>query len=321
MNLANDVALQRLIIGVVAVLLVASAVGQTLSWRQRRRDGAVAATVANLNARVNAWWVMCFVFAIAILTGGVGSVLLFGLVSLLALREFLTLTPTGPEDHDTMLWVFFVLTPIQYVLVGVHWYGLFSIFIPVYGFLMVPTFMVASGHTRGFMQRAATVQFGLLTCVYCLSYAPALINLDADNFEGQGAKLLLFLVVVVQGSDVAQYICGKLFGRHAIAPRVSPNKTVEGFIGGALIATGLAAGIFWITPFSPLVAAAFGLVIVVMGFCGGLVMSAIKRDRGVKDFGALIRGHGGILDRFDSIAFAAPVFFHLTRFFFHGGAF
>lgn len=321
MNLFHDAALQRLIAGVAVVLVVATAIGQTLAWRQRHAFGSVGSTVQNLNARVNAWWVMCMVFAIAILTGGIGSVVLFAIVSLLALREFLTLTPTGPEDHNTLLWVFFVMTPIQYVLVGIKYYGLFSIFIPVYGFLLVPTLMVASGHTRNFMQRAATVQFGLLTCAYCLSYAPALINLNLDNFPGQGAKLLLFLVVVVQGSDVAQYIVGKLFGRHPIAPRVSPNKTVEGFIGGALIATVLAAAIYWITPFHPLVAAAFGLIIVVTGFCGGLVMSAIKRDRGVKDFGTLIRGHGGILDRFDSIAFAAPVFFHLARFFFHGGNF
>jgi phosphatidate cytidylyltransferase len=320
MNILHDPDLRRLFLGIAAVLVVATIVGQTLAWRERGR-GTVGATVANLNARVNAWWVMCAIFLITLLSGTVGSLIVFGLISLLALREFLTLTPTGPDDHAALVWIFFFFTPLQYVLVGVRWYGLFAILIPVYAFVLIPTVLVLGGHTKGFMERAATLQWGLLTCVYCLSYAPALLMLDLDDFAGQGAKLLLFLFVVVQGSDVSQYVVGKLFGRHPIAPNVSPNKTVEGFIGGGLIATGLAAALFWITPFSPLQAAGFGVVIVTTGFCGGLVMSAIKRDRGVKDFGTLIRGHGGIMDRFDSVVFAAPVFFHLSRFFFHGGSF
>jgi phosphatidate cytidylyltransferase len=315
MSVWQDVELRRLFLGIAVVLLVASFVGQVLAWRGRRRGG-VSGTVANLNSRVNAWWVMCAIFLAALLSGTAGALILYGLISVLALREFLTLTPTGPDDHAALVWVFFFFTPLQYVLVGMRWYGLFAILIPVYAFLLLPALMVMGGQTKGFMERAATLQWGLLTCVYCLSYAPALLALELDDFTGQGAKLLLFLFVVVQGSDVSQYIFGKLFGRHPIAPRVSPNKTVEGFIGGGLLATGLAAALFWITPFSPLQAAGFGAIIVITGFFGGLVMSAIKRDRGVKDFGTLIRGHGGIMDRFDSVVFAAPVFFHLSRFFF-----
>lgn len=320
MTLIHDLALQRLLGGLLVVLAAATGVAHGLAHRQRRR-GRVSSAVANLIARIHAWWVMSVVFLIAMATGGLGSVLLFALISLLALREFLTLTPTRADDHHVLLWVFFVFTPLQYLLIGVRWYGLFSIMIPVYAFLLIPTLMVLSGETRGFLERAATTQWGLLTCVYCLSYAPALLNLDLDNFAGQGAKLLLFLVIIVQISDVGQYIAGKLFGRHHIAPRISPNKTVEGLIGGGLIATVLASGIAWITPFPPAVAAGFGVLIVICGFGGGLVMSAIKRDRGIKDFGTLIRGHGGIMDRFDSTVFAAPVFFHVVRFIYHGGGF
>jgi phosphatidate cytidylyltransferase len=148
-----------------------------------------------------------------------------------------------------------------------------------------------------------------------VSYAPALLTLEAGD-ENQGAKLLLFLVIVVQSSDVAQYIWGKLVGRRRIAPAVSPNKTWEGFAGGILTATFLGTGLWWVTPFAPWQAALMSLVIALMGFAGGLTMSAIKRDRGVKDFGTLIAGHGGVLDRIDSLCFAAPVFFHLTRYFF-----
>ena len=175
---------------------------------------------------------MCAVFAVALLTRGVGSVLLFALISFFALREFITLTPTRHGDHRTLLWVFFVVTPIQYWLVWNDWYGLFAIFIPVFAFLLVPTRNALAGDTEHFLERTATIQWALMICVYCVSYAPALLTLEVGGYENEGAKLLLFLVIVVQGSDVAQYIWGKLFGRRRIAPTVSPNKTWEGFAAG-----------------------------------------------------------------------------------------
>jgi len=155
-----------------------------------------------------------------------------------------------------------------------------------------------------------------MICVYCVSYAPAVFFLRIPGYEGQNGKLLFFFVLVVQISDVLQYIWGKTLGHHKIAPTVSPNKTWEGFIGGVLSASLIGACLWWATPFTRLQAAAISLAITLMGFAGGLVMSAIKRDRGVKDFGTLIEGHGGVMDRIDSICFAAPVFFHLTRYFF-----
>ena len=91
---------------------------------------------------------------------------------------------------------------------------------------------------------------------------------------------------------------------------------MEGFIGGIASATALGAALYWITPFSPLAAAGMALAITLMGFSGGLVMSAIKRDRGVKDWGHMIEGHGGMLDRLDSVCFSAPIFFHLVRYFY-----
>ena len=140
--------------------------------------------------------------------------------------------------------------------------------------------------------------------------------LDIPGYEGQDALLLFYLVLVVQLSDVLQYVFGKLFGKTKIAPVVSPSKTVEGFVGGALSATAIGAAMWWITPFSPLQSAGMAFVIVLMGFLGGLVLSAVKRSLGAKDWGTMIQGHGGMMDRMDSISFAAPIFFHLTRYFF-----
>lgn len=226
------------------------------------------------------------------------------------------MTPTKLGDHGTLLWVFFVITPIQYALVALHWYGLFSIFIPVYAFLFVPLRSVLSGDCERFLERTATIQWALMVCVYCVSHAPALMTLRIPAFEGQNGKLLFYFVLVVQASDVFQYIWGKLLGKHKIAPTVSPNKTLEGFLGGVVMATLLGTALWWATPFTPWQAAAMSLLIALMGFVGGLVMSAIKRDRGVKDYGTLIEGHGGVMDRIDSLCFSAPVFFHITRYFF-----
>jgi phosphatidate cytidylyltransferase len=273
-------------------------------------------TVANLNRRVNAWWLMSAVFAVAVLTGGIGSYILFTLLSFLALREFVTLAPTNPSDHKALFWAFFLVTPLQYILIATKWYGMFVIMIPVYAFLLITIRIVLTSDTHRFLERAAAIQWALMLCVYCLSYAPAVLTLEFRGYNTPGPKLLLFLVIVVQASDVFQYIFGKLFGSHRIAPAVSPNKTWEGFVGGVIASTALGAAIFWATPFSLPAAAGLALLVSLVGFCGGLVMSAIKRDRGVKDFGTLISGHGGVLDRVDSLMFAAPVFFHFSRFFF-----
>jgi phosphatidate cytidylyltransferase len=300
--------------GIAVTLVLATTAGQAL--RMSIAGAGARETIANVNARIGAWWLMSAAFLVATLTGGVGSLVLFALVSLLALREFVTLSPTSRADHRALAWAFFVVVPLQYVLVGVEWYGLFSIMIPVYVFLLLATRMVLAGETENFLERAATVQWALMACVYCVSYAPALLLLDIDGYDASGGKLLLFLVVVVQASDVLQFVWGKLLGRRRIVPTISPNKTWEGFAGGVACATLLGTGLWWATPFNPWQAAAMSLLICLAGFAGGLVMSAIKRDRGVKDYGGLLPGHGGVLDRIDSLLFAAPIFFHVTRFFF-----
>ncbi len=308
-----DRQLVYLLAGIGGLLLLSSAITTVLKLRAK---GAPNPVIANLSARVNAWWVMVLLFSAAILTGGLGSVILFALVSFFALREFVTLAPTRARDHRTLAWAFFVVVPLQYFLVWAHWFGLFTILIPVYAFVLLPIRSAAAGDCENFLERTATTQWGLMVCVYFVSHVPALLTLEIPGYAGQNGKLLLFLVLVVQISDVFQYVWGKLFGRHKIAPTLSPNKTVEGFVGGTLTATAIGAGLWWATPFTWWQAAVLAWLITWMGFFGGLVMSAIKRDRGVKDFGTLIEGHGGMMDRIDSLCFAAPVFFHLVRYYF-----
>jgi phosphatidate cytidylyltransferase len=173
---------------------------------------------------------------------------------------------------------------------------------------------VVRGEVRDFLSRSAMLQWGLMICVFSISHVPALLTLDIPGYEGRNAFLLVFLILIVQSSDVLQYVWGKLFGKTKVAPDVSPSKTVAGLVGGAASATALGTALWWITPFSPLEAALVSFALVLMGFLGGLVMSAIKRDRGVKDYGVLIEGHGGMLDRLDSVCFSAPIFFHIVRY-------
>ncbi len=312
--LTRDPQLRWYFLGVIGLLVVASVIGAVLARTARGEKSR--AVVANLNARIRAWWLMVAFFAAAVASGGVGSILLFAAMSFLALREFVSLTPTHRGDHRALFWAFFVITPAHYYFLWAEWYGMFSIFIPVYACLWIPIRAALAGETQDFLARTAKVQWGLMVCVYFVSHGPALLTLRVPGFEQQGAKLLCFLVTVAQLSDVLQYVWGKTLGRTPVAPHVSPNKTVEGLVGGVASATALGAALWWLTPFRPWAAALLALVICAMGFCGGLVMSAIKRDRGVKDFGAMIEGHGGMLDRTDSLCFAAPVFFHLVRYFY-----
>jgi len=296
----------------LAVLGAASAIGYVLQ-RRLSPDGSNP-VIENLNDRIRAWWVMVILMALALIGGRTGATLLFALCSFAALREFVTLIDTRRADHWALAAAFFVVLPVQYYLIWIGWYGLYSIFIPVYAFLLMPIVAALRGDTDHYLIRIAEVQWALMICVFCVSHVPALLSLEIPGYEGRNVLLIAFLVIVVQSSDVLQYVWGKLFGRTKIAPKLSPSKTVEGLAGGALSATLIGVGLSWMTPFTPLQAGFLSLVIVVMGFFGGLVMSAIKRDRGVKDWGHLIAGHGGFIDRLDSVLFSAPIFFHLVRF-------
>ena len=303
-----------LMAGVAGLLTLASLIGFILG--KRARSDSSRAVVDNLNSRVRAWWMMIAVFAVAFLLGKDATLLLFAFTSFFALREFITLTPTRRGDHLPLSLSFFVLIPVQYLLIGDNWYGVFAIFIPVYAFLLLPAFAALAGDTEQFLERTAKIQWAVMVTVYCVSHAPALLLLDIPGYQGQNALLIFYLLLVVQLSDVLQYVCGKLFGKTRIAPVVSPSKTVEGFVGGGLGATLVGGAMWWITPFSPWQALGLSFIIVLMGFLGGLALSAVKRSLGAKDWGSMIEGHGGMLDRIDSVAFAAPIFFHLTRYFF-----
>jgi phosphatidate cytidylyltransferase len=322
----------NVLLGTVLVTLgIASLIGR---WLRRQPSQSInPALVRRFRQRLNAWWLMCAIMVFGFLLNRVGTVVLFGLVSFWALREFITMTPTRRGDHRALFWALILFTPLQYLLIGVGhislpWregsidlYGLYSIMIPVYASLFLPARIAIAGDHKRFLERTAQIQAGLLICVYSLSYAPALLYLDLKTssgspWTGSAAGLLFFFVLMSQLSDVFQWTWGQIAGKRLIAKDISSSRTWEGFAGGTLSTGLIGALLWWVTPFTIWEAACMSMIIAMMGMFGGLTMSAIKRDRGVNDYGSLVLGHAGVLDRIDTLCFAAPVFYHLTRFFY-----
>ena len=299
--------------GLIITLIIASSIGYGLKFKVG--FSTPHAVIDNLNARINAWWVMILIIFAAAALGFYGVIGLFFVISFMALREFLSLLYIRRGDHLALAACFYVILPLQYFLVAIDWFSMFTIFIPVYGFLFLPILSALLGDTAHFLDRSTKVQWALMICVFCISHIPAILTLDIEGFEDKKLLLMIFLILVVQSSDVLQYVWGKLFGKHKIAPKLSPSKTAEGFVGGVVSASVLGGLLYWLTPFNPVQAVLMSLLICLMGFLGGLVMSAMKRSMGVKDWGNMISGHGGMLDRMDSLCFAAPIFFHVVRYY------
>ena len=297
--------------GVYAVLVLATGIDYWLERRYPERD------FKELRLRIHSWWTIVIVCSVALLLNQTVAIVFFALLSFLALKEYLSLIPTRRADRRVLFWVYLTI-PIQYYWVGTAWYGMFIIFIPVYVFLLLPVRLILAGETQGYLRAAGTLQWGLMSMVFSLSHLAYLFVLPAGEYENiSGAGLVLYLIVLTQFNDVAQYCWGKLLGRHKITPAVSPNKTWEGFLGGVgttvLVAFALAS---LVTPLVWYHALIVGAIIAVAGFFGDLSISALKRDLGIKDSGSLLPGHGGILDRVDSLTYTAPIFFHFIRYFY-----
>ncbi|MDU3293579.1 MAG: phosphatidate cytidylyltransferase, partial [Pseudomonas aeruginosa] len=173
--------------GIGALLLLASLVGFVLKWRAGPGPNAV---IDNLNARINAWWAMVLVIGFAFWLGQAAVILLFYGVSFYALREFITLTPTRRSDYPALVAAFYFVLPMQYLLIYIDWYSMFSIFIPVYVFLLLPILASLGGDTKHFLERASKVQWGLMLAVFCISFVPALLTLDIPGFEGRNLLLI-----------------------------------------------------------------------------------------------------------------------------------
>ncbi len=292
---------------ILAALVIASVSVRVL------RSAAPDKDYTELGQRIRSWWLMAGVFALAITLSRTSAIVLFAIVSFLALKEYLSLIPTRRADRRVLFWAYLSI-PVQYLWVGTSWYGMFIIFIPVYVFLLLPMRMVLIGETRDFLRAVGTLHWGLMTTVFSISHVAFLLALPEDvNPAGGGAGLVLFLVFLTQFNDVAQYLWGRMLGSRKVVPQVSPGKTWGGLLGGLGTTILLAAVLApWLTPLSTGEALVAGVIIGLGGFIGDITISALKRDLHVKDSGDMIPGHGGILDRVDSLTYTAPLFFHFV---------
>ncbi|MDO5356889.1 MAG: phosphatidate cytidylyltransferase [Conchiformibius sp.] len=298
-------------LGILAVLLL---FGMAAAWLERRAEPPQ--WLGHFNAHLRLWWGITVILLLAFWFGPVTTTLLFAAVSFAALREFMTLVYRRRSDHNAIAACFYILLPLQYYFVMTDWYGMFTALIPVYAFLILPIIAALSGDTHALFERTAKIQWGAMITIFCISHVPAILHLDIKGFEGRNILLLMFMIVVVQACEVFQYFWRMLpWGRRVLMPALSPCKTVSGTVGGMVSATLLAAGLYRLTPFSPAQAAAVGLLVCVMGTAGSLVMAGIKRSYGVDNWGRLLNRHGGMLDRVDGMCFAAPVFFHIVRYY------
>ncbi len=311
------------LICIFSALAVSGAITIGFKWWKPERD------IHELRCRVRTWWVIVGFFSLALMWSPTAAVAFLGFVSFLALKEFLSMTPTRRADRRVLFYAYLAV-PIQYYFAASAWYGMFIVFIPVMMFVWLPTRMWMIGQTDGFLRAAGSLHWALMITVFSLSHAAFLLVMppgqaprvepvfpSATSQISPGSGLLVFLILVTELNDVFQYLWGKSIGGPKVAPRVSPEKTWAGLVGG-VATTFVFAGIvgprltMMDVPYSLLA----GLVIGLSGFAGDLCISALKRDLKIKDFGATLPGHGGVLDRVDSLVFSAPLFFHFVHYFY-----
>jgi phosphatidate cytidylyltransferase len=271
--------------------------------------------LVELKTRTKSWWIMCTLFITAAIISNVITYVCIGFLSFAALREFYSVIKLRKSDRAGMLWCYLAI-PVQYYLAYKGWYELFIVFIPVFMFIWIPFILVLEGETKMIMSSMAGLPTSLMLCVFGLSHMAYLISLpEINGFSAGGKGLLLFLIFITQINDVMQFIWGKIIGKHKILPKISPNKTWGGFIGGLISSVFIGYLMSFLTPLNDWQVIVVSFFIAGVGFVGDVVVSAIKRDMGVKDMGQAIPGHGGVLDRIDSLALTTPIFFHLVYFF------
>ncbi|MEI3614119.1 phosphatidate cytidylyltransferase [Pseudogracilibacillus sp. SO30301A] len=300
------------LLGILGLLVFSSIIAFILTRMNRDKD------FTEVNARIKSWWVMAVVFTLAILINHNVSLLFLAFLCFLAFKEYLSLIPTNRAHRKILFWAYLAI-PIQFYWIYIGWYGMFIIFIPVYMFLFLPIQMILIGENKGFLRTMGSVHWGLMIMVFGLSHLAYLLVLPGTSGTNAaaGAGLVLYIVILTQCNDVAQFIWGKMLGKHKVIPKVSPNKTWEGLIGGIITSVGLALLLApLLTPLTFPATLFTGCLIGLTGFIGDVNISSLKRDLGIKDTGQTIPGHGGILDRVDSLTYTAPLFFHFIRYFY-----
>lgn len=292
------------------VVLSAAVTGLGNYLGRRTIDAVKQQRMALVNSRLRASWSIVGVFSVAFALGTGALLFVFALASFFALRNFVSLTPIRPADHWALVLAFYVVTPMHYVLIGAGQIGLFTVFIPVYVFLLLPVVMALKQDNERYLERVAKVQWGLMICVYCISHAPAILQIGSPEVGERGPLLLVYFLLVLYVADLAQVIASATFGGTPL--RSDPNRTWAGVMVAAVVAGVLGTALWWMTPFRWWQSTLMSLIVALAGFLGTVVLTSVKKSLGARDWDTGIVGVRAVLDRLDALAFAAPVFFHLT---------
>jgi phosphatidate cytidylyltransferase len=271
----------------------------------RKRQGK---DVKSMWIKYASWFVMIPAFIIPMFLGATWVQVTLLAMSLYAFEEYSR--AVGLWKETSHMWLGRVLILLAYVPVFVGSFGTFMS-APAYMIIIAFLFPILRDRYQGMIQRTVLLIFGTIYFGWFLAHLAYLMNVN------EGAQLLLAFMLIVVTNDAAAYIIGSNLGRHKMAPNISPNKTWEGAVGAMAIAVVVTVGIrFALLGMSVMVAVFVGLALAFFGTCGDLSISLIKRDVQLKDTGSLIPGHGGLLDRLDSILFVAPLFFHFMNAFY-----
>lgn len=282
--------------------------------------GAILGTLKLLGKQVahaldsyKGWLVMVPLIVGTILLGRIAVIGAVGLLAVFGFREFARATGLYRDWWFTGavfagIAALAAATLVTDPRLGTQgWYGIYMS-LPVFVIAAILLIPVVRNRSEGQLKQISLAVLGFIYFGWMFMHLGFLAN------STHAYAYLLFLLLAVEANDIAAYISGKLFGHRPLRPAISPNKTIEGSLGALLVSLAL-PWLFWpaMPHFTPLQLVLTGLIIGIGGQLGDLVLSTIKRDIGVKDMGAAIRGHGGILDRIDSLIFVAPLFFHVVR--------
>ena len=293
---------------IAAILVVAGSLLAVLRWGLRRN-------VDHAWKAYRGWLVMVPLAIGVVFLGRAATILFFTLLSVFGFKEYARATGLYRDWAMTAV-VYCGIASVGIVsfvsdpqLARPGWYGLFAI-LPAYVISVILLVPIARNRSQGQLQAIALALLGFLYIGWMLGHTSYLAN--AKHAYGY----LLYLVFAVEINDVAAFTCGRLFGRHPLRSNISPKKTWEGSLGALAVSLALPWLMWFSFPhFSPLELVLTGLIVGIAGQLGDLSISVIKRDLGIKDTGAVLEGHGGILDRVDSLIYVAPLFFHMVRWF------
>lgn len=293
-------------VGICAAVVGVLAVAAAAVWLLHLTGRSDAKLHDELVKRVRSWAILVPLLIGPVLLGAAWTIAAVALLSLLCYREFARATGLFRERSISVVVVLGIVA-ITFSVAD-HWYGLFAA-VPALTTVLIAIVAILPDEPKGYIQRVGLGAIGFLLFGVCLGHLGYMAN-DADF-----RPILLLLLVTVELNDVFAYISGKTLGHRKITPKTSPNKTLGGALGALVLTTALVSTLgHYVFAGSrvdqPLTLLGLGLIVSLAGQFGDLMLSSIKRDIGIKDMGVLIPGHGGLLDRFDSLILVAPAVFH-----------